>query len=374
MSYSKPVNSAAALTDCIAAYLADCRTAKALAGSTVRRYEISLAKFARPLIEQERYLPLLAVPGDAWREWVLQADHQSNKAFNARRSHLSGFLTWLADNDLMTASEAKKKLAGVRERPNTTLRPKTYVKAGQVPAVLDAAGRWHVRDRAFCEALWHSWRRSGELTALRVRDVDLRPYPDSPHGRLAWQNFKGHRPGQVLDMSPGLQDCLSRWLAVYAEEAGEQPKPSWFLFPALRPEGMTIKGKRRRLILAPEHEIGQPDAIARRAFRAAGVYQPGMACHAFRRGAADHLYDVAAEAGHKNPLRLAMTALDHRSEAQTEGYLNKDRDRRDLAAFMHEAYGSPDVPAAGPQPAQDEPAEQGAAVVSLAAWKAHKSA
>jgi hypothetical protein len=60
----------------------------------------------------------------------------SNKGFNSRRSHLSGFLTWCMDNDLMTGSEAKKLLAGVRERPNVTMRPKTFVKAGDVPAVL----------------------------------------------------------------------------------------------------------------------------------------------------------------------------------------------------------------------------------------------
>ena len=46
-----------------------------------------------------------------------------------------------------------------------------------------------------------------------------------------------------------------------------------------------------------------------------------------------------ANARHRNPLRLAMTALDHRSEQQTESYLNKDRDRRDLAAMVHQVYG-----------------------------------
>jgi hypothetical protein len=42
---------------------------------------------------------------------------------------------------------------------------------------------WHLRDRFFLEAMWYSWRRSGELSAVRVRDVDLQAYPDSPHGR-----------------------------------------------------------------------------------------------------------------------------------------------------------------------------------------------
>jgi integrase len=372
VSQIKPVNSSAALSEVITAYLGECRTFRHLADSTVQRYEVSLRKFARPLVREDKYLPLLAVPKDAWREWVLEADHLSNKAFNGRRSHLAAFIGWLVDEGLMSATE--KPLKGVRERPNTTLRPKTYVKAEHVPAVLDAAEAWHVRDRYFCEALWESWRRSGELTALHVRDVDLKPYPDSPHGRLSWENFKTHRPNQVLDMSPGLQDCLSRWLAVYEELTGEKPRPSWFLFPALRPEGQTIAGRRRRLVLAPELPIGQPDSIARAAFKRAGVYQLGAACHAFRRGAADHLYDMAAEAGHKNPLRLAMTALDHKSEGQTESYLDKSRDRRDLATFLHEQTQPADVPASGADSHQDEPEEQGAAVVSLASWRSHKSA
>jgi hypothetical protein len=94
-----------------------------------------------------------------------------------------------------------------------------------------------------------------------------------------------------------------------------------------------------------------------------------MACHAFRRGGLSQLYDDAANAGHKNPLRLAMTAADHRSEAQTESYLDKSRDRRDLADMLHQMYGE-QQPDTQPQPAAAEPkqpvqpAEQTAQVVS----------
>jgi hypothetical protein len=47
-----------------------------------------------------------------------------------------------------------------------------------------------------------------------------------------------------------------------------------------------------------------------------------------------------------------MTALDHRSEAQTEMYLDKDRDRRDLATMLDEMYGQPPAQQAAGSPEQ----------------------
>lgn len=346
------------LTTAITQYIRDCKTLRGLADSTVRRYEVSLRQFARPLLEKEPYLQLQHVPQSAYLDWVLLADKLANKSFNARRSHMSAFLSWAYENDFL--SPTGRHLKAVKERPNTTTRTKSFVKASDMPRVLEAAGQWHERDRAFCEALWASWRRSGELAAVKVRDVDLRAYPDSPHGRLTWTNQKAHRPNQVLDMSPDLQDALSRWMTVYRNLLGRDLRPADYLFPALKVEGMTVRGRRRRLVLDPEAPIGQPDTIARRAFKAAGIYTEGMACHAFRRGAADALYDLAADKGHRNPLRLAMTALDHRSEAQTESYLNKDRDRRDLAMFLAEATRSTPC---------DAPVIEAPEVISMASWR-----
>jgi integrase len=349
------------LSDAIRDYLTDCEKLRHLAKSTVQRYRVTLNQFARPLLEAEKWLQLEHVPPTAFRDFVVASDHLSNKTFNARRSHISAFLSWCYQEDLL--SPADKHLAHLREKPNTTLRAKTYVNADQMDAVLEAAGRWHVRDKYFCAAMWASWRRSGELCAVQIRDLDLNAYPDSPHGRMVWHNQKAHRPNQVLDMSPQLQASLREWLAVYEDLAGEKPKPSWYLFPALRPEGLTVAGKRRRLVIEPEAPIGQPDQVARQAFKLAGIYQPGMACHAFRRGAATQLYDDMANAGHRNPLRLAMTALDHHSEQQTESYLDKDRDRRDLAMMLDQVYGE----AAPEQQAHEVPAS-GGQVVELATW------
>jgi integrase len=358
------------LSSAVRNYVSDCRKLRGLAESTVTRYEVSLTQFARPLLKEDRHLQLADVPHGAWQEWVLLADARANKTFNGRRAHLSAFLKWCYENDYL--SPADKHLAAVRERPNTTTRVKSFVREQDLPAVIAAAGEWHARDAAFCEALWASWRRSGELAALRVRDVDLAPYPDSPNGRLSWENRKAHRPNQVLDMSPALQECLGRWLELYAVlargqglvEPGGELKASWYLFPALRVEGMSAKGKRRRLVLDPGKPIGQPDSVAREAFQRAGLWVPGMACHAFRRGAADALYDRAATRGHKNPLRLAMTALDHSSEAMTENYLNKDRDKRDLVEFL-----SGDGPAA-PAPAAEAPPS---VVADFAAHRARRA-
>lgn len=357
-----PVTRQVTLTDAITQYIDDCRRLRGLAASTVKRYEVSLRQFARPLIDAEEFLLLEFVPATAWQEWVLLADQMAPKTFNARRSHLSAFITWLVDNDYMPAT--LKPLKAVRERPNVTSRTKSFVRAEDMPAVLEAAESWHPRDRYFCLALWESYRRSGEMAAARVRNVDLRAYPDSPHGRLQWDNQKAHRPAQVMDMSPRLQECLREWLDLYAQLLGRPLRPADYLFPALAVEGMTVKGRRRRLVLDPSSPIGQPDAICRQAFKKAGIYVEGMAAHSFRRGAATRLYDDAASIGHKNPLRLCMVALDHRSEALTEQYMDKSRDRRDLAEVQHLLYAS--------TPTQAPVISQSPEVVSLDGWRRNR--
>ncbi|HUY49940.1 MAG TPA: site-specific integrase [Streptosporangiaceae bacterium] len=359
----------------VSMYLTDAEKHRHLAASTLRVYRITLRDFARQDGMSSGYILLRDIPRSTWVAYMDDRAYMSNKGWNAVLSRLSAFVKWAcAEGYLLTSA---KSLGSLRERPNTTLRPKTFLLAEHLPAVLEKAGEWSPRDEAFLDALWWSRRRSGELSAVRVRDVDLEPYPDAPHGRMTWANQKAHRPHQCLDMNAELQRVIRDWLPVYESLAGEKPKPSWFLFPALRPDGLTVPGKRRRLVPVPESQIGQPDAIARRAFKAAGVYSEGMACHALRRGSADKLYDDAARAGHKNPLRVVMTALDHASEQMTENYLNRDRDKRDLAMLEHELYGgqaeqAEAVPAAAEQVIV-QPAAPASGVVSMAAWKASKT-
>jgi hypothetical protein len=223
-----------------------------------------------------------------------------------------------------------------------------------------------VRDRYFCEAMWYSRRRAEELKAVRIRDVDLKPYADAVNGVLTWTNSKAHRPGQHLNMSLPLHRTIAEWLAIYGELAGEAPKPGWYLFPGLALEGLTIRDHRRRLVLAPERPIGQPDKIAREAFRRAGIWQEGMATHAFRRGSATDLYEQAIVQGHKHPLRIVMTALDHSDEKMTENYLDKSRDTRDLTELEQQIYG-------GGEEAQ-QAIEQPAPASTVVSWPTGPSA
>jgi integrase len=352
----------------VSLYLTDCDKHRHLAASTLRVYSITLRDFSKSDPRMNGGMVMLRdVSREIWVGYLDAREHMSNKAYNAVLSRLSAFVKWACSEGYLATSD--KQLGNIRQRPNTTARPKTFLLAEHLPAVLDAAETWHVRDRAFLEALWWSRRRSGELSAVRIRDIDLEPYPDAPHGRMTWANQKAHRPHQCLDMNAELQRCIREWLVTYEKLTGEKPKPSWYLFCALRPEGLTISGARRRLVLVPEQPIGQPDSIARGAFKRAGVYSEGMACHALRRGSADKLYDDAARPGHANPLRVVMTALDHASEQMTENYLNRDRDKRDLAMLEHELYGGGEPSEAAEEPEQHiaEPAAPGT-VVSMAEW------
>jgi site-specific recombinase XerD len=205
----------------ITRYLHECRTYKHLAGSTVGRYRNALNRFAASLGKGGQSTLVRKIPPQAWRDHVSSYEHHSAKYYNCQLSAISAFVKWCYDEGLLSPTD--RHLRGMREKPVMPARAKTYVTQEQLPAVLAAGEEWHVRDRYFMSALWHSWRRSGELSAVRVRDVDLSPYPDSPHGRMIWTNQKAHRPDQCLDMSPGLNQCLREWLRIYEELAGEAP-------------------------------------------------------------------------------------------------------------------------------------------------------
>jgi hypothetical protein len=101
-----------------------------------------------------------------------------------------------------------------------------------------------------------------------------------------------------------------------------------------------------------------------------------MATHAFRRGSATDLYEQAINQGHKHPLRVAMTALDHADEKTSELYQDKSRDSRDLTELEAQIYGGGDQPSVPAEEAAQhigEPAAPAGTVVSLAAFKASKA-
>jgi hypothetical protein len=130
-----------------------------------------------------------------------------------------------------------------------------------------------------------------------------------------------------------------------------------------------VAGQRRLLTLTSEKQIGQPDKIARGAFKRAGIWREGMACHAFRGGGLSKLHDDVARAGDPYPLRVAMTAADHANITQTESYLDKSMDRKHLAELCARMYGEGEQqPAREAEPVIAEPESTGT-VVSLADWR-----
>ena len=87
-------------------------------------------------------------------------------------------------------------------------------------------------------------------------------------------SYKTHSGVLSMNLSLPLHTVLGTWMELYRKLAGEQGidlKPDSFLFPALAPEGTARAGQRRRLLVAPDRQIGKPDTIARRALRQAGA-------------------------------------------------------------------------------------------------------
>jgi hypothetical protein len=122
----------------VSMYLADCDKHKHLARSTLRVYKITLLDFARhdPALNGGM-VPLRDIPRDIWTGYMDGREHMSNKGWNAILSRLSAFIKWSCSEGYLQTSD--KHLGGLRLRPNTTTRPKTFLRADQLAAVLDAA-------------------------------------------------------------------------------------------------------------------------------------------------------------------------------------------------------------------------------------------
>lgn len=73
-----------------------------------------------------------------------------------------------------------------------------------------------IRDAAILRCLYNNAMRRGEVTGLRVGDVDLA----GPDGARCWPQRKGARTRQALGLSDKTAAAIANWLAVRGPEAG----------------------------------------------------------------------------------------------------------------------------------------------------------
>ena len=302
----------ARLDETITSYIQDCRDS-GRAASTVERYEISLRKIQRDIIARHGSAygkdPVLRnLPADVWRTWLVDnyggEKKCAPKTWNSELSKVRAWLNWCYDNNRLDRSQ--RHMGRLRERPNQTVITKQWVRESELPIIMDAARQWHPRDAAFVAACFYLMRRAGEIKTLRVKDFDLRAYPDSPHGRLHYTNHKGKGRRNAFNMPPRFRTLVADWFEEYRTIVGYELVPDWFAYPALAPDsdGYCVAGMRRLMTLAPEKPVGDPSGVVAKAMRNSGLHVPGNAAHALRRGGAREAYYRLRNAGHPNPLRI----------------------------------------------------------------------
>jgi len=241
--------------------------------------------------------------------------------------------------DLMAASSFNK----VRSRVNTWLefcRRRTWVDSdlmaeiGVIPVVkrdrlrlspaelLDLP-RYATTDRDRCLIILaaNTALRAGEITALRLRDVDLAG---------GWLKVSIHKSKleDVMPITAELDVALRSWLAHYAASAGSL-EGDWYLFPAREPGRNRYTRSNGRSIATYEHgplvptsPISKPAVILQRALQASGlIIDAGEGIHTVRRSVARAFFDDNVERGYDSSLRATSALLHHSSTQVTEHYL-----------------------------------------------------
>lgn len=237
--------------------------------------------------------------------------------FNLYLGNLRLFFAWARANNYMAASQdpvAGWSNAKVRRRDPYML------PASRFHELLDACT--NPRDRAICAIGLFAMPRGGEISTLRVKDVDF------GSGLLHLTRHK-NKDIDELPVLDDLREELERWLDYYRWVTDGDLRRDWYLTPQRasgqsRRTGMFEKAD----TLRPTKAISHIYEIPKRAFQAIGIDPKGQGVHSLRRAGARALFDTLSEQNYDSSLRHVSSMLGHSSVTMTERYLNLSQDRR----------------------------------------------
>ena len=237
--------------------------------------------------------------------------------FNLYLGNLRLFFAWARANNYMAASQdpvAGWSNAKVRRRDPYML------PASRFHELLDACT--NPRDRAVCAIGLFAMPRGGEISTLRVKDVDF----GSGVLHLVRHKTKDIDELPVMD---DLREELERWLDYYRWVTDGDLRRDWYLTP------QRASGQSRRTgmfeeadTLRPTKAIAHIYEIPKRAFQEIGIDPKGQGVHSLRRAGARALFDTLSEQNYDGSLRHVSSMLGHASVTMTERYLNLSQDRR----------------------------------------------
>lgn len=239
-----------------------------------------------------------------------EAARQKASSYNKELTRVRGFLAFCTRRGWLDTD------------PLGEVRPRTVMKKEHLrlsPAELLELPRHadNLRDQTLIVLANNTALRAAEITALRIRDVDL--------ANLSLKVTVTKSSLQdVMPITAELAAALREWLAHYAGKHGPLA-PDWYLLPA-RGTGRDrwIKGERHHIHgdLRPDQPILKPAILIQRALRAAGhVIEPGEGIHTIRRSVARAFFDHNVQRGYDAALRATSALLHHSSTQVTEVYL-----------------------------------------------------
>lgn len=250
---------------------------------------------------------------------------------NHIRAILGSFLEWAR----------KRRYLGpngnpMADRPayRTPPKPKLLIPASDFPRLLDCAE--HPRDRAVVALGLFLFLRRGEITSLRIRDLDL------ASGKVFAQIHKSARADE-MPVCQELDQEMRRWLTWYSGHVEASLARDWYLVPAKRQAGGTpdpitglLRGQASYLEapLRPTGKMSEVHTAVKTALKKAGYAltdEKGEPTreggHTLRRSGARALYDrFLDEGGHDRAIRVIQAMLHHKSIRTTEHYLGIELD------------------------------------------------
>jgi len=288
---------------------------------------------------------------DCIDRYFTQLAGQSQAAWNNGTTAIRGFLGFLEDRGEIPGGMSTKLLKGRKTKPKVR-KPKHYIKVNEFQDFLDASGRRHAADRAAMAVALYTLARQGEITSLRLKDVDFEA------GTIRITRHKRHRWTDV-PITADLQDELVTWLRQYAWEAAgpvthwsfpmmKQAYPDWYLIPRLEPvrNKGPWKASETRYELNPElptRRLEQVVKDALDALSASGTVHSestrhvGEGMHTIRRSGAramlDHLASLP-QLGQDKALLQVSIMLDHEDTKITLDYIGRDIERDRLHDYL----------------------------------------
>lgn len=316
-------NKSVLLSDAIEDYLRH-RRSQDYSKSTIRQDEGTLRK-------------LLSVTGNVWLHMVTErqitmffeesaktAQPQSLRNVHTR---LSVFFEWARKTGRM--SMTADPLAG-RRKPKPVKKERNRVHVSQFPALLAAAQERDPRDRIAVAALLYTLARDGEVSDVRIRDINLAG--GTIHMRI-WKT----RQEDMVPICTELDEELRRWLTFYTEQVGHL-EPHYYLLPAREIRPMFDNGKivgNETLRYLPEKPIGPMGNCVNPVLEAIGfpIKDPntgkrlGEGAHTIRRSGARALFDRLIGEGVDYSLEIVQSMLHHANVAQTQRYIGWEPSR-----------------------------------------------